>query len=412
MAVLGTKMFWKAAPGASASQKENQILKNSGYINLQLLSVNYMSSGNFWQNIFGGSDKIALATSLKYQTGTDSIEATVVQDVRQVPSNRNYNLGLQRNVAVKIPANADAISVEVKITAVKNDQLQARFDMLNEPEYQTALQLAPTIVGQIITVTSLVKKLFTQAGPTAQLEASYAGIISLQAQDHPVAKGKLTRGLLIIISTNEGDTFAQVDESLFEVRGVALYYRNRLVENTYVIFNISFESLKGADEKSIWFRKYNQALNVLDKIVTAENEEEIKRIYNDSKTLWIEGNALLDADDTYINMEKLKIKASAIDQINDKYREYSQSFKGYADMPAGDILSGLRLGTSIRNFEEALPETGSLLNSLNISVPQLDAASIDFDLSQDQLMKVLKADSTNYLKELKLSNNSFRLRGE
>ena len=161
MAILGTKKFWKPSVGASATQRENQILKNAGYINLQLRTVNYMSVGNFWQTTFGGKDNIALATTLKYQSGVESIEATSVQDVREVKVNKNYNLGLQRNIAVKIPANADAIAIEVKMTAVKNDSLQAKFDMLNQPEYQSALQLAPTVVGQVLTITSLVKKLFT-----------------------------------------------------------------------------------------------------------------------------------------------------------------------------------------------------------------------------------------------------------
>ncbi|UWX58181.1 hypothetical protein NY406_02585 [Chlorobaculum sp. MV4-Y] len=160
MSIIGTKKFWKPAQGAGTTQKENQILKNTGYINLQLYCVNYMSIGNFWQKTFGGKDNIALATNLKYQTGVESIEATSVQDVRVVKTNKNYNLGLQKNIAVKIPASADAITIDVKMTAIKDDKLQAKFDMLNKPEYQAALELAPTVVGQVITITSLVKNYF------------------------------------------------------------------------------------------------------------------------------------------------------------------------------------------------------------------------------------------------------------
>src|SRR5512139_1226431 len=107
MPVLGTKKFWKPAEGASASQKENQILKNSGYINIQLTSVAYKSTGNFWQKLVGGKDKIALATSVKYNSGTNQVESNSVQDVREVRANRKYDLGIQRNIAVKVPANAD-----------------------------------------------------------------------------------------------------------------------------------------------------------------------------------------------------------------------------------------------------------------------------------------------------------------
>src|SRR5208283_2869307 len=153
------------------------------------------------------------------------------------------------------------------MTAVKDDRLQAKFDMLNKPEYQAPLQLAPTVVGQVLTIASLAKKLFSESDPHAQLEASYAGIISSSSsEDNPVSNGKLTQGYLIIISTNEGLQLNNVDENKFELKGDGLYYGSTQVENTYMIFNISFDQLKGDDEKANWFKKYNDALNSLDKL--------------------------------------------------------------------------------------------------------------------------------------------------
>ena len=371
MAILGTKKFWKPTTGASSSQKENQILKNRGYINIQLHSVNYMSVGNFWQKYFSGKDKIALATSLKYQSGVDTIEATLVQDVREVIVNKNYNLGLQRNIAVKIPANADAIAIEVKMTAVKTYTMQSKFDMLNKSEYQAALQLAPTIVGQVLTITSLVKKLFSDSDPQSQLEASYAGIISSQPEDNPVSSGKLTKGILLMISTNEGEQFDNVDETKFSIKGDTLYYQNKQVENTYLIFNISFEPLKGDDEKANWFKKYNDSLNNLDKILLTTKQNEIQKIYNDSTSMWIEGNALIDADATYINSERTQIKAAAFKSISDKYKnlthptqtptsplppskaETKKPSPSYSPILSGmsfDILQGLTGTTAAINF--------------------------------------------------------------
>ncbi|UWX58180.1 hypothetical protein NY406_02580 [Chlorobaculum sp. MV4-Y] len=103
-----------------------------------------------------------------------------------------------------------------------------------------------------------------------------------------------------MISTNEGDPFNNVDESKFEIKGDTLHYNNKQVENTYIIFNISFEPLKGQNENANWFK----AINNLDKIQLTTNSKEIEKIFNNSKTIWIEGNALLDADATYINNEK------------------------------------------------------------------------------------------------------------
>lgn len=413
MPVIGTKKFWKPAQGASASQKENQILKNSGYINLQLRTVNYMSVGNFWQDTFGGRDNVALTTTLKYQSGVDSVEATAVQDMRDVKVNDNYNFGLQRNIAVKIPANADAISMDVKMTAVKGDTLQAKFDMLNNPEYQAALQLAPTIVGQVITVTSLVKKLFTDSDPHAQLEASYAGIISHQHEENPVSNGKLTRGLLIMIGTNDGDNFSDVDESKFELRGDTLYYKSKEVENTYLVFNISFEQYKGDDEKSIWFKKYNDSLNNLDKILLTTDTAEIAKIYSDSKTMWIEGNALIDADSTYINTEKIKIKSVAIKTINSKYKELTTPAAAAANLASStEILEGLTGSANFSTIMDAMPATASFMNdTLNLDPDQpVDNILISGLAADDKkLSEMISKDTQEYIANLEENNVTFNL---
>ena len=388
---------------------DNQILKNSGYINIQLHCVNYMSIGNFWQKTFGGKDSIALATTLKYQTGVETIEATSVQDVRVVKTDHNYNLGLQRNIAVKIPANADAITIDVKMTAVKNDRLQAMFDMLNQPEYQTALELAPTIVGQILTISSLVRKLFSDSDPQSQLEASYASIISSQAEPHPVSNGKLTKGYLIMISTNDGDPFNQVDETKFELKGDTLYYNQHPIENTYLVFNISFETLKGANENANWFKKYNEAINCLDKIQLTIDNVEIERIFNDAKTLWIEGNALLDADATYINIEKIKIRNLAIKQIKDKYAELTQAT---TPIPlTTDILQGLTTGTTMTVVQAALPITVERMNRKLKVVLDDDWNPNSYENSRKKMTfnELIDLDSDDYLKELKQNNLTFKL---
>lgn len=411
MAILGTKKFWKPSEGASAIQKENQILKNEGYINLQLRTVNYMSVGNFWQSTFGGKDKIALATTLKYQSGVGTIEATSIQDVREVKVNKNFNLGLQRNIAVKIPANADAIAIEVKMTAVKNDNLQAKFDMLNQPDYQAALQLAPTVIGQVLTITSLVKKLFSEADPQSQLEASYAGIISSQKEDNPISNGKLTAGLLIMISTNDGDQFDNVDESKFELKGDTLLYNKKQVENTYLVFNISFEKFKGDDERSFWFKKYNDALNNLDKMQTTEDKDEIEKISNDSKTMWIEGNALLDADSTYINKEKIQIKNAAIASILEKYNSLKPASKNPSTINTAEILKSLTGSSSFHTVALAIPETGNILNAnfkINPKKP-FDSSMLENFKKNMNIEDTLEKDKVSYLKSLKKQKLTYNL---
>lgn len=412
MAILGTKKFWKPSVGASATQKENQILKNKGYINIQLRTVNYMSTGNFWQKTFGGKDKIALTTTLKYQSGVESIEATSVQDAREVKVSKNYNLGLQRNIAVKIPANADALSIEASMTAMKNDALQTKFDMLNKADYQAALQLAPVVVGQVLTITSLVKNLFTDSDPAAQLEATYAGIISSQAEDNPVSNGKLTSGLLIMISTNEGQQFSDADDSQFELKGDTLHYNNKQVENTYLVFNISFEQFKGDDEKSIWFKKYSEALNNLDKIHLTSDQSEIEKIFNDSKTLWIEGNALIDADATYIHAERMAIKNAAFKTIKDKYDGLTQTVPAMTLIPAAEILKDVAGSTTLDALKEALPFTGNFITKKMTSDSPKFADHLAFSKLQafeGELTELMNKDTENYLQDLKTNKINFNL---
>ena len=375
MAILGTKKFWRAVNGNTLNQKENQILKNAGYISIQLRTVNYMSKGSFWQGIFGGRDKIALTTSIKYLNAGRSVEASTVQDVREVKVNANYNFGIQRDLAIKIPANADSLAIEVRMIAVKKDLLQTKFELFNQPDYQSALQLAPKIVGGVLTITSLIKRLFSETDPKVVLEAGFAGIISLEAEEQPVRNGKLAKGQLIMVSTDEGKRYDDVDESNFELKGDTLYFEGNQVENTYLVFNIGFDALRGADENSLWFRKYIESVAYLDRIYQMglglaagelfQNDVEDSRILKASLDLWMEGNALLDADENYINVERINLKNAARIAIMQKYRELLPNRPVSNNLPSPtDMLKVMTgaLGTSI--IEEAFPLTGGYVHDL------------------------------------------------
>lgn len=305
------------------------------------------------------------------------------------------------------------------MTAVKTDLLQVKFDMLNQPDYQPALQLTPTVVGQLLTVTSLVKKLFSETDPKVALEAGFAGIISLMAEDQPVANGKLTRGMLIMISTNEGDKFENVDESKFELKGDTLYYENKQVENTYLVFNIGFDPLKGDDEKSNWFKKYNEALTNLDKMINytvgvpdKDSEAEIARILKASIDMWMAGNTLLDADDTYIHLEKIKIKNAAFSAVKQKYGMYMPSGVMAATLKEVDTLKSIVGDFNLKVIEEALPETGSFINN-KLQLTQDEGVEVVslYALGEevDQINLLLENDTADYLSVLNDYHIPFRL---
>jgi len=407
MPVLGTKQFWLPSEGTAKDQKESQILKNSGYISIQLYSVNYQPKATFWQRTFGGKDVITLSSNLTYQSGVSNIEAASVQDVRRIRPRSSTNLALQRNLAVKIPATADAISLEVIMTAVQNDQLHAKFEMLNQPEYQSALQLAPLIVGQVITITSLVKQLLTDNGTQEQLEASYAGIIGLQAESNPIAQGRLTSGYILLINANETAPFDDVDISRFKVKGSALYYEEKEVENTYIIFNISFDSLKGENQSAGWFKKYNEGLSKLDGINTTSDTDEINRIYNDAKKSWMEGNVLLDADDSYVNSERIQMKAAAFKAINDYYQSITNGRQGTKKEQAAltvDVINELSSNAPAESIQQALPATSSLLEH---AAP--DSAEDVTAVNLENVLNSITADVNSYISDLEVNNKHFTL---
>jgi hypothetical protein len=230
------------------------------------------------------------------------------------------------------------------------------------------------------------------------LQATYAGIISAQLEEFPIEGGKLTKGLLIMIAIDEGASFSGAKDSEFKMQGDSLYHNDVEVKNTYMVFNISFDPLKGDDETSNWFKKYNEALNNLDKIQLTENEEEKKKIYADSKTMWIEGNALLDADVTYVNREKMKLKATALKLLADKFKEGT---------PPGINLdateSWQRIAGTIdeeHSIKNALPHTSKLWEKSGSDNSFELTSSTGNSQWENSFADTLTKDAEEYIKEL------------
>lgn len=324
MATLGTRKFYKSFNSQAADK--NQILKNSGYISIVLHSVMYNSKGNFWQRVFGGNDDIALSSTITYKSSNRTIEAKSIVDKRKVKANRNHILGLSRLVALKIPAIADGLEMKVEFTAVSNDNFENGLNLMNSEEFQKPLQLSAIPIGQILSVTSVIKKIFTGIDNPSILESTYAGIISKDKVQNPVAKERMTAGYILMIANNDEDNsfLSQADESKFTIDGDGLKYDNKSVTNTNIVFSVTYEPLKGVDEESVWFKKYRNSLNKLDDIIVASDESTKKRILDDSRKLWIEGNALLFNDSTYIDKEKDSIKISYLKKINERYTDLTQ----------------------------------------------------------------------------------------
>jgi len=328
MVSLGTRSFWKPTSGIDDPAKQ-QIIKLSGYINIVLQAAHYRSNGNFWQRIFGGSDQITLTSQVTYQTGGDTIAAAVVQDARTVKANRSHYLGVGRNVALKVPADADGLELRVEISAVEDDKLQAMLSFLNTEEYQKPLELAAPVVGQILAISSLVKKLTSKIAPQKRLEATYPGIISSAPDPLPLQNSKLLAGYLILISSSDDDEriLDAIDTSKLSVLGDGLKYGNQPVQNTYIIYNISVDSVRGITPKSAWYQKFQEAVRKLDDLYTKE-EEKWEGVYGEAISLSQQGGAILDSDPMYIPSEKVNLKRANLGEIKRLYDEWMDKSRG------------------------------------------------------------------------------------
>jgi len=374
----GTRTFWKPLPDSSEGLASQQILKLSGYINFVLKGVHYQSSGNRWQKIFGGSDKITLTSQITYQNGSDTISAAMVQDVRTVDANRATYLGIGRSVALKVPADGDGLEFRTQISAVHDDKFQTILSLLNADEYRKPLELAAPIIGQILTISSLIKKATTTTS-TTKLEASYPGIISQEATPNPLETNKLLVGYLILLSSTDADeqNLDQVDSAKLAVTEDGLRYNGKPVKSTYIICSVSVDGVRGLNTKAPWYRKLQDAERKLDDLFTVP-ESKRQKVYEESIGLWSQGTALLDDDPMYIPQERSNIKKERFLKLTQLHSERvggKTYFGGSPNQKAGRFIPRGLVGivdfanenfgdieASVRHYSSVLERNGMVLN--------------------------------------------------
>lgn len=378
---MGTRRIWKPLPGVKNPEDE-QILKLGGYINIVLQAVHYRVNGNFWQGIFGGSDRITLTTQLTYQAGNDTKIAAAIQDVRKVKVDAPHYLAIGRNIALKVPATADGLELKVEISAIEDDNLETALTLLNSDEYRRPLELAPPVVGQIFAISSLVKKLFTQAGPKKRLEATYPAIISEQKTPQPDENNRLMKGYIVLVYENDDDEgiLDKLDVSKLDVSGDKLKYNGKPMQSTYIVYNISADPFRGLNTAGGWYKKFQSAVRKLDEIDISP-EEKWNDIYNQAITFWSQANALLDEDETYIPEEQRLIKKERLKEIKDVYKEKASATTGPA---AAGALESQKIGNIL---------------------PEAIAASIDFAEEPVRRLAIDAQEYSNNLQKVGLALN-------
>jgi hypothetical protein len=314
--VKGTRVYWRASnTGAAASPQ--QILKNSGYISVVLQAVQYKAGGNLWQRLFGGNDKITVSTQVAWQSASDAKTVAAIQDFRKVSVPSTNSLAIGRNVVLKVPATADGIELKVSISAVQDDNLGRTLQLLNSDEFKQPLQLAPVAVGQAVAIASLVKKAFTDTDPADMLSASYPGIISDEASPDPVENNRLVQGYIILMVKQDDEDRIDYDPAQISVTGNGLMVNGRAIPNTYMVYNVTFDTWRGRDISANWSKKFEQASSKADELVFG-GQDQHPAIVAAAYDLLKSGYALLDDDVNYTTAEKVNLKKAAYLEIQGK----------------------------------------------------------------------------------------------
>ena len=324
-AILGTRVYWTPAT-SSGAPKPKQILKNSGYITVTLQGVQYKADGSWWQRQFGGSDRIAIATQVTWFNGADNKSASVIQDVRKIGVPSTNALAIGRIIALKVPASADGLELKIGIHAIHDDNLAKTLQLLNSEEFKQPLQLAPVVLGQALAVANMVKKTFTNE-ETDPLAATFPGVLAAEAGEDPIALNRLVEGHIVIVVKQDDSDELDFNPSELRVAGNSLLRNGEPLPNTYMLYNVSFDKWRGADNTSASARKFADASSKADELLFAAVEERT-RIVASAHDLLMQGKGILDTDDSFRPEERAMIAAAAFKAVADKIKANSLESPG------------------------------------------------------------------------------------
>jgi hypothetical protein len=341
---FGTRNYF--IPNAGMTPQSAQILNGTGYVTVNIKGAHYRSSGNLWQQIFGGSDKVTLTTQVSHILSSAAGPAATnptgasIEDVRQISTGQPYYFGSGRAIALDLPADCDAIEISASMSAIRNDNLSGALNILNSGELKSTLQLAPPQVSGALAVAGIVKKLLTNTDPQNTLQAEYDGRVSVSHSDDPIRDFCLAQGTLILIYRESADdtSLDDLDPALLTTAGDGLKYNGAPLQNTYVMFQISFTDLRGEDSTSQWYGAFSTASQTLDGLITATSDTDKQKLWASAYATYQQGVKLLTADPTYTRSQAEGIAAKYLMQLQGKYTHVSGQPQPPAPAPFPKLL--------------------------------------------------------------------------
>jgi len=316
---FGTRVYF--IPSAGMDPKSAQILMGHGYVTVNLKGAHYRSGGNLWQKIFGGSDKVSLSTQITHMTGVTSASCTSIEEVRKIDVGHPFYFGSGRFIALKLPTDCDGIEMAVTMSAIKSDNLSGALDILNSGELKGTLQMAPPAVSGALAIANVVKKLLTATDPQNNLQGSYAGRLSTASSDNPIRDFCLVQGTIILIYRESDDdtSLDDLDPGKLSTDGDGLKYDGQVMQNTYVMFQVSFDQLRGEDHNSQWSGMFSTAEQALDQLLTVTADADRQKIWATAYATFQQAVKLLMVDPSYTSDEATGIAALHLTSLRKKY---------------------------------------------------------------------------------------------
>jgi hypothetical protein len=356
---FGTRIYF--IPNNGSDPKSAQVLKGSGYVTINLKGAHYRSEGNLWQQIFGGSDQVVLSTQVTRTSGSSSVASQSIEEMREIKTGTPYYFGSGRAIALNIPADCDSIDIAVTMSAVKNDRLGGALNILNSGELKETLQMTPAGVSSAIAVAGIVKKLLSNTDPQSTLQGDYAGRLSTAPSDDPVRDFCLVEGTIILLYRESADdtTLDDLDPAKLTTDGDGLKYAGAAIQNTYAMFQISYEELRGEDPAAQWHSIFSTADQILDGVVTAASDAEKQNLWTSAYATYQQAAKLLLSDPTYTMYEATGLAATHLKSLQTKYLASNGAAnqpKLAAPMPDSDLeKTALEYLDRLKRSKVALP---------------------------------------------------------
>jgi hypothetical protein len=336
---FGTRIFF--LPNAGITLPASQILKGSGYATINVKGAHYSSSGNLWQKIFGGSDKVTLSTQVDYIAGGRTTSSSSIEETRQIQVGHPYYFDSGRPIATLLPTDCESIGMTITISSVKNDNLSGALNILNSGELQGTLSLAPPAVSSALSIAGIVKKLLTNTDPQNSLQGTYAGKVVNSASTDPIRDFCLMQGTLVLVyRESDSDTsLDNMDATQLTTSGDGLKYAGAPLQNTYVMFQLSFDQLLGGIPGAAWSTMFTDADSSLLAVQTAASDADKQKLWTAAFASYQQAVKLLEADAELTSYEKLGIAASQLTLLKKAYTDNGGQFSA----PLVEKLVGAKL---------------------------------------------------------------------